>query len=51
MVVRARQSFNFLDKIPGFLEMIEVCLNLVIGFCITWLALPNYKKISPKNQF
>ena len=42
MVVGARQSFS--DKKPGFLEIIEVCLNLGIRFCITWLALLNYKK-------
>ena len=46
MVVGARQIFNFSDKKPGFLEIIEVCLNLGIGFCITWLVQPNYKKIS-----
>ena len=39
--------FNFSEKKPGFLEIIEVCLNLGIEFCITWLVLPNYKKISP----
>ena len=37
----------FQTKKPGFLEMIEVCLNLGIRFCITWSVLPNYKKISP----
>ena len=31
----------------GFLEIIEVCVNLGIGFCIIWLVLPNYKKTSP----
>ena len=41
MVVGARQSFQFLRQ-PGFLELIEVCLNLGIGFCITGLVLPNY---------
>ena len=45
MVVGARQIFfSFSDKKPGFLEIIEVCLNVGIGFCITWLVLPNYKK-------
>ena len=29
----------------SFLEIIEVCLNLGIGYCITWLVLPNYKTI------
>ena len=27
--------FNFLDKQPGFSEIIELCLNLGIEFCIT----------------
>ena len=45
MVARACQSFNFLDKKPGFLE-IEVCLNLGIRFCMTWLVLLYYGKIS-----
>ena len=44
MVVRACQSFQFFS---GFLEIIEVCLNLGIRFCITWLVLPNYEKINP----
>ena len=34
-------------KKPGFLEIIEVCLVLGIGFCITSLVLPNHKEISP----
>ena len=38
--------FTFSDKKPGSLEIIQVCLNLGIGFCITWLLLPNYKRIS-----
>ena len=46
MVVEAHQSFQFFRKKPGFLEIIEVCLNLGIGFCITWFVLPNYEKIS-----
>ena len=46
MVVGAHQSFHFSDKKPGFLEIIQVCLNLGIRFCITWLLLPNYKRIS-----
>ena len=33
--------FDFSDKKPGFLEIIEVCLNLGIRFCITWLVLLN----------
>ena len=33
MVVGARQSFKFFSKKPGFLEIIEICLNLGIGFC------------------
>ena len=53
MLVRARQSFQFLDKKPGFLEIIEikVYLNLGIGFCTTkillLLVLPSYKNIGP----
>ena len=47
MVVGTCQSFQFFGKKPGFLEIIEVCLNLGIGSCITWLVLRNYKKISP----
>ena len=35
LVVGTCQSFNFSDKKPSFLEIIEVCLNLGIGFCIT----------------
>ena len=34
--------FNISDKKPGFLEIIEVYLNLDIRFCITCLVLPNY---------
>ena len=45
MVVRAVKVFNFSDKKPGFVEIVEVCLNLGIGFFIIWLVLPNYKKI------
>ena len=44
MVVGAHQSFQFFKQRPGFLEIIEVCLDLGIGFCMTWLVLPNYKK-------
>ena len=29
------KNFNFSDKKLGFLEIIEVYLNLGIGFCIT----------------
>ena len=48
MVVGARRSFQiFRQKKPGFLEIIEVCLDLGIGFCITSLVLPNHKEISP----
>ena len=52
MVVGARQIFNFSDKKPGFLEIIDFCLKLSIGFCRTLLVLPNHKKkIVRKNQF
>ena len=44
MAVGARQIS---DKKPGFLEIIDLSLNLGIGFCITWLEFPNYKRISP----
>ena len=48
MVVGARQSFQFFNKKkPVFLEIREVCLNLGIGFCITWSVLLSYKKIIP----
>ena len=46
MVAGAHQSFKFFRQKPGFLEIIEVCLNLCIKFCIIWLVLPNYKKNS-----
>ena len=46
IVVELVIVFNFSDEKPGFLEIIEVCLNLGIGFWRTWLVLPNYKKIS-----
>ena len=38
--------FTFSDKKPGFLEIIQVCFNLSIRFCITWLLLLNYERIS-----
>ena len=47
MVVKAGQSFQFSDKQSGFLKIIELFLNLGIEFCVTWLVLPNYKKITP----
>ena len=43
--------FSFSDKKPGFLEIIEVCHNLGIRFCLSWLVLLNYKKISLKTNF
>ena len=46
-VVGARQSFQFFrQRKPGFLEIIDFCLNLGIGFCITWLVLQNHKESS-----
>ena len=42
MVVGARQSIQFLGQKTWFVEIIEVCINLGIGFCITGLLLPNY---------
>ena len=47
MVVGACKVFNFSGKKPGFLEILEVCLNLDTGFCIARLVLPNYKKNIP----
>ena len=35
MVVGGRERFPFSDKKTDFLEIIEVYLNLGIGFCIT----------------
>ena len=46
MVVGAGQSFPFFRQKPGFLEIIDLCHNLGIGFCITWLVLPNCKEIN-----
>ena len=43
MLVGARQNFQFFRQKTGFLGIIEVYLNLGIGFCITWLVIPNYK--------
>ena len=48
MVLGASSKFSFFKKKdPGFSKIIEVCLNLGIGFCLTWLVLPNYKKLIP----
>ena len=48
MVVGARRSFQFFrQKKPGFFEIIDLCINSGIGFCITWLALPNDNELSP----
>ena len=33
MVVSAKKT--------GFLETIDLCINLGIGFCITWIVLPR----------
>ena len=49
VVAGACQSFYFSDKQPGFSEIIKLCLNLGIEFCITLLVLPNYKKITSKK--
>ena len=49
MVVGACQRYNFSDKKPGFLEIIDLCLNVGIGFCTTWLVLPNREKNKSKN--
>ena len=47
VVVGDCQSFQFFKQKAWFLEIIDICLNLNVRFCITWLVLPNYKKISP----
>ena len=47
MVVGACQSFQYFRQKNWFLGDNKLCLNLGIGFWITWLVLPNYKKISP----
>ena len=44
MMVVARQ--NFPEKKPGFLEVIELCLNLSGAFSITYLVLSKSKTIS-----
>ena len=36
---------NFPDKNPGISEIIEVCLNLGTGFCITWKKLVREKHV------
>ena len=41
----------FQTKKPGFLEIIDLCFNLGIGFCITWLIYQIIKKLVHKNQF
>ena len=43
MVVGASHSFQFFRQKPVFVEIIEVYLNLGIGFYITWLELQNYE--------
>ena len=43
MVVGLVKVFNFSGKKPGFSEIKEICLNLTIGFCITYSVLSNYK--------
>ena len=49
------EVFNFSDKkleitIIITSEITEVCLNLGIGFFITWLVLPYYKKKKKKKK-
>ena len=44
VVVGPIKGFNFSDKQPGFSEIIELCYNFGIGFCITWIVLSNHKK-------
>ena len=40
---------NFSDKILGFSETIEICTYFCMRFCITYLVLSNYNKITPKT--
>ena len=48
MTVGARQSFKFFrQKKTSFLEIIDLCFNLGIGFCITCIVLPNFEEINP----
>ena len=49
MVVGAHQSFQFFRQ--KTFEIIDICLNLGIRFCITWLVLPDQKKLVSKKQF
>ena len=50
MVVGSCQSFQFFQqKNTGFLEIIDLCLNLGYRVCITWFILPNYKEISSQK--
>ena len=44
IVVEARQSLKFLDKMTGFFKTIKTLSKICMGFCITSLVLPNYKK-------
>ena len=52
MAIRARQIFRFSDKVAGFSEIIELCLNLGTRFYITLLVLTNLEKTkqSVKNN-
>ena len=49
MVVGAHQSFQFFRR--KTFEIIDICLNLGIRFCITWLVLTDLKKLVCKKQF
>ena len=46
-IVGACQSFQIFRQNTWFLENNELCLNFCVAFCITWLALSNYIKITP----
>ena len=46
VVVEAHQIFQRTNLVS---EIIELCLNLTSGFCITQLVLSKYKTISPQN--
>ena len=43
----AKLQQEILNSKPWSSKIIEVCLNLGIGFHITWLVLRNYENIRP----
>ena len=51
MVVGACKVLNFSYKWLGFSEIIELCLNVGIEFCMTRLVLANCKNHSIRANF